>query len=114
LTFNISLLLLSVPYLGFTSYDLWMHKHDRHVPQIEKILHAITVPCILTFLYFSIFDLTSANSTTIASIALLITLPCMIADEVIYHKHLHKKEKTVHRLAGVSLITYIAYWLWMI
>ena len=109
MTINLYLLLLAIPYLSFTSYDLWMHKHDRNVPQIEKILHGITIPSILVFLVFSIM-----SNTMIASIGLVIAFPCMLADELFYHKHLHIKEKKIHMLAGLSLIIYILAWLWMI
>ncbi len=103
------LLILSIPYLSFTAYDLWMHKHDRQVPKVEKIFHAIILPCVFAFLFCAI-----TSFTTIAIVALTLALPCMIVDEVVYHKRLHKKERRIHSLAGLSFISFVAYWIWMI
>jgi hypothetical protein len=95
--------------LSFTAYDLWMHKNDREVPRTEQIFHAIILPCVLIFISSAI-----AGYKIIAMIALALCLPCMIVDELIYHQHLHIKERRIHGLAGLSFISFVAYWIWTI
>lgn len=108
MTANILLITSALPYLGFTGYDLWMHKHDRPVPKREHFLHAIILPLVILFLICA-----SLGLNVYATIVVTIAFPCMIADELIYHQDLHAKEKLIHLLAGLSLMAFIVVWVWM-
>ncbi len=107
--FNIYLILASIPYLTFTAYDMLMHKHDRQVPRVEQIFHAIILPCVVVFLLSAI-----TGYTMIAVLALILALPCMAIDELKYHQRLHVKERRIHHLAGVSFFIFVGCWIWMI
>jgi len=105
-TSTLILSLSATPYLALTAYDIYLHKNDRVVPKIEKILHTILFIFLPTFILFSIlgYSLIAAAFATIA-------LPIMIADELLYHQHLDKHEKIVHVLAGLSLFAFVTTWL---
>jgi len=107
--FNPTLFILALPYLGLAAYDLWMHNHERLVPKLERILHNVILPLIIAFIVLACFGFNQY-----AKVVMLICFPCMLIDEVVYHKDLHIKEKRVHQQAGLSLIVFTGYWLWMI
>lgn len=99
------LFLALIPYTLALFYDTWLHETDRIVPSREKIAHALSI------IFLSVFFIsTFTGYTVIALTALVVALPVMVYDELVFHKDLPKHEKMVHIIAFFCLIGFVAYW----
>lgn len=106
---NAVLGLAITPYLLFVTIDYWFHKNKRKVSLAEFKWH-MAIGIALSIFFLAVF----ANSSIIAGIVFPFALVFMSVDELKFHRVLSIAEKRIHLAAGLSLLTFVAIWLWMI
>jgi len=86
------------PYAGLALWDGWMHGHDRQVPWREQCLHA-AIAVSVTALVVAAF----LQHRVAYVIALVVLVPCALADELGWHGPLAARERRVHAAAYTLL-----------
>jgi len=94
-----------VPYLSLAGLDAWMHERDRRVPRVEQALHAGLALAIGAFLT-GVFT----SRTLLASIALIVFVALLVADEAGFHRGLERRERHVHVASWVALAGFVLLW----
>jgi hypothetical protein len=97
------LALAFAPYAGLALWDGWMHGHDRRVPWREQCLHAAIAASVAALVAGAFLQY-----RMLFFAALVVLVPCALADELGWHGSLASRERRVHAAAYSLLAVFVA------